>query len=185
MWYSSVCVPLNPTTSWCSNSSQVFRYCGNGCLYKKYNTTITATPSEGELAFLRHRDGLHSCTQEADRKRNHVLISPKHTLMNKLTNSITRHCFQPAVGQRPPMTWTLSCTSEGPKPRHLQNGQASGVGQKSYTIPASYTWLVKATYTADTIAHSLFLCNFAFLPKNYIGTYKVRRGRGSRHHHSP
>lgn len=28
MWYSSACVPLNLTTSWSSNSSQVFRYRG-------------------------------------------------------------------------------------------------------------------------------------------------------------
>lgn len=142
MIFISVCVS-KPDHILVQQLSQVFRYCGNGCLYKKYNATITATPSERELAFLCQRR-LHSCAQEVDGKRSHVLISPKHALMNKLINSITRHCFQPAVGQRSPMAWTLSFTSEGPKPRRLQNRQASGGGQKSHTIPASYTWLGKA-----------------------------------------
>lgn len=156
-----------------------------GVCTKKYNTTISTTPSEGKLAFLCHRDGLHSCAQEANRKSSHVLTSRKCALMNNLINSITRHCFQPAVGQRPPRAWTLSYTSEGPKPRHLQNGQTSGVGQKSHTTPTSYTWLVKATHTAESVARSLFLYNFDFLTKNYIGTRKVRRGHGSHQNHSP
>lgn len=53
------CVPLSLTAPWCNNSSQVFRYCGDGSLYKKYNTTVPTPPSEGELAFPYHRDEHH------------------------------------------------------------------------------------------------------------------------------
>lgn len=159
MWYSLDCAPLNLITSWCSNSSQVFRSCANGCLHKKYNT-ISTPPGEGELAFLYHRDGLHSSAQENNRSSSHIPVSPNHALMNKPINSITWYCLQPTVGHRPPTVWTLSCTSEGPKLRCLQIGQASGIRKKSHTIPAT-----------EGHIHSWISCPFSFsLPSSWRTT---------------
>lgn len=99
--------------------------------------------------------------------------------MNKLINSITRRCFQPAVGQRPLLAWTSSCTSECPKPRCLQNGQAPGAGQKLHMANEGHihSWVC---------CPSSFYLQLCLLPKElHWHTQDERRGHGSHQHPFP